>query len=130
MQECSSRLSCSLIDGSLVRSFASTRQFDNATVVEVQPHERNLPHHSKLTDAPPPPNEYDHDVAVSMNCSVSVGRYRSATDYVPSTFTPGQKVEMSIDHGSMYVRVPGMREIKMSVVSHYPDTTGSCGQAR
>jgi hypothetical protein len=108
---------------------ASTRQYQKAVVVSAQKYEPITPRRGKHTDAPPPGTEYDYDVAIRLNCSVYVGRYQSAIEYLPAVFSPNQPVEVSLEKQLMYVKVPGSRDVKMGIVERRGESGDSCNGA-
>lgn len=109
---------------------ASTRQFQKAIVVSAQKYEPDHPRYGKRTDAPPPTTDYTYDVSIRLNCSVYVGRYESAFDYLPSAFAPEQSIEVSLEKHLMFVRGLGTDEMKLGVVRRYPVAGDSCNSGR
>jgi hypothetical protein len=109
---------------------ASTPQFQKALVLNVEKYQPTLPYRRRIADSPPPPNEYDFEVSLSMGCLVYVGLYQSAIDYLPSAIAPDQSVEVSVEKHVMRVRVPGDREITMEITRHYRASPGSCSSGR
>jgi hypothetical protein len=102
------------------------RQFQTAIVVSVEGHEPDPPFHVKKTDAPAPASESDATVSFRLNCTVYVGRYKSAIDYLPSVFEAGHAVEISLGKPFLYAKVPGNGEVKLRIVRHYAATEDSC----
>jgi hypothetical protein len=109
---------------------ASTRQFQKAVVVRAQKYEPDSPRYGKRTDAPPPATEHDYDISIRLNCSVYVGRYKSAFEHLPGVFAPDQSIEVSLEKHLIYVRVPGAGEIKMGIVRRYGVSGDSCSSGR
>lgn len=95
---------------------AADRKYEKAIVVENQEHTKVLPHRSKLTDAPPPATEFDHDITVRLRCTQYVVRYRSELDYLPPVLAPGQAIDVSVESSVMYARIPGNKDARMSIV--------------
>jgi hypothetical protein len=104
----------------------SARKFQTAVVVSVEGHEPDAPFHLKKTDAPAPASESDATVSFRLDCTVYVGRYKSAIDYLPGVFEAGHAVEISIGKPFLYARVPGNGEVKLRIVRHYAATEDSC----
>jgi hypothetical protein len=109
---------------------ASSRRFQNATVVSVQKYDPYIPRRRNPSDAPLASTAYDYDISIRLNCSVYVGRYESAIDYLPNAFAPNQPIEISLQKHLMFVRLPGTREIKMGVVRRYAVSGNSCKPGR
>ena len=86
--------------------YASGRQFTTGVGVEVQKHGLNHARYGKRTDAPVPPDEYDCDISIRLQCSVYVGRYRTWTEYLPGAFAPNQSVEVSPGKHFLRSRLP------------------------
>ena len=59
----------------------------------------------------------DYDIGIRLNCNIYIGRYESATDYLPSVFSPKHSVDVRLQKHVMYVSLPESdREVKMGVV--------------
>jgi hypothetical protein len=114
------------LGGSAARSNATTRQFQKAVVVRVEKHEPEVALHRKFTDAPAPSSEYDANVLIRLNCTDYLGRYKSAIDYLPGVFAPGQSIEASPGKHFLYVNVPGNGEVKLRIVRRDPVAADSC----
>jgi hypothetical protein len=106
------------------------RIFQRAVVVKAQTYEPDSPYYSKRMDAPTPATEYDYDISIRLNCSIYVGRYLSAIDYLPSAFAANQTIEVSREKHVILARVPGNDDIKMGIVRRYPVLGKSCGSNR
>jgi hypothetical protein len=104
----------------------SARQFQPAVVISVEGHDPDASFHVKKTDAPAPATESDATVSFRLNCTVYVGRYKSAIDYLPNVFEAGHAVELSLGKPFLYVKVPGNGDVKLRVVRTYPFTGDSC----
>ncbi len=105
---------------------ASRRQYTTGVVVEVQKHGLNRPRYGKRTDAPAPPDEYDYDISIRLQCSVYVGRYRTWTEYLPGAFALNQSVEVSAGKHFLRVKTPPTGEIKMPIIRRYEASGDSC----
>ncbi len=58
-------------------------------------------------------------LAIRLDCNIYIGRYESATDYLPSVFLPKHSVDMRLQKRIMYVSLPESdREVKMGIVVH------------
>lgn len=70
------------------------------------------------TDAPLMPQSYSYDVKIRLNCNVYVGRYESATDYLPAAFAANHTIDVRLTGHVIYVSLPAHdRAIKMGIVS-------------
>ena len=117
----------------LPAAFAKTSQpkgYLQATVVSVNKHEQSTTViGDNPTDAPlPDPETFAYDISVHVNCGTYVGRYQSWYDYVPSLFTPNQKIQLRLTRNMMFVPVPNQKEIEMSIVSKHVER-GPCESA-
>jgi len=102
--------------------------YQTATVVSV---ERYQPTSNYLgenpSDAPLQAREYAYDIGIRLDCEVYVGRYRSATNYLPSSFAPNQTVDARLHKHALYVSLPYSDwDVKMSVVRHRRVKDESC----
>jgi hypothetical protein len=102
--------------------------YEPATVVSVDKHETPSNNAGGTpTDAPLQTDDYSYDVGIRLNCNIYVGRYESATDYLPSVFAPNHTVDVRLDKHLMYVSLPdGDRILKMGIVSHKRVKEESC----
>jgi hypothetical protein len=94
--------------------------YQTATVVSVDKHvsESNYVGGSP-SDAPLQAEDYSYDIGIRLNCDVYVGRYESATDYLPSAFATQHAVDVRLQKHIMYVSLPDTdREVKMGIVNH------------
>ncbi len=115
---------------SMVVMAETSRTFQRAIVVSAQKHEPDSVHYNKRMDAPASATEYDYDISIRLNCSIYVGRYLSAIDYLPGVFAADQTIEISLEKHVMLVRVPGTGEIKMGIVRRYAASGDSCNGSR
>jgi len=98
----------------------SKDQYQTATVVSVDKHvaESNYVGGSP-GDAPLQAEDYSYDIGIRLNCNIYIGRYESATDYLPSVFSPKHSVDVRLQKHIMYVSLPESdREVKMGIVGH------------
>jgi hypothetical protein len=126
-------LICFLLAGIFLPSALTAeapRTFQQAVVVSAEKHEPDTSHYNKRTDAPTPVAEYDYDVSVRLNCSVYVGRYKSAIDYLPGVFAANQTIEVSLEKHVMVVKASDTGEIKLSIIRRHAVLGNSCGASR
>lgn len=97
-----------------------------ATVVSVTKYEAPSNYIGSPTDAPLQPTEYADDIGIRLGCEVYFGRYESAIDYLPSTFTPNHSVDVTIQRHILYVTLSGDRKVKMGIIRHDHLKDGSC----
>jgi len=102
--------------------------FETATVVSVDKHETPSNYvGGSPSDAPLMAQDNSYDIGIRLNCNVYVGRYESATDYLPSVFAPNHSVDVRLDGHLMFVSLPdGDRIVKMGIVSHKRVKEQSC----
>jgi len=106
------------------------KTYQQATVLRVDKHEGSPQVTAdNPSDAPmPDPETFAYDIAVHVNCGTYVGRYQSWYDYVPSVFTPNQKIQLRLTRSAMYVPVPNQKEVQLSIVSKHIER-GPCESA-
>ena len=97
-----------------------------ATVVSVTKYEAPSNYIGSPTDAPLQPTEYANDIALRLGCEVYVGRYKSAIDYLPSTFRAGHRAEISVEKRTIYVRDLSGDDVKLNLVRSYRSSGGGC----
>jgi hypothetical protein len=98
----------------------SKDQYQTATVVSVNRHvaESNYVG-GNPSDAPLQAEDYSYDIGIRLNCSIYVGRYESATDYLPAVFSPRHAVDVRLQKHVMYVSLPESdREVRMGITGH------------
>jgi hypothetical protein len=95
--------------------------YQTATVVSVDKHvSRSNYAGDSPSDAPLLAEDFSYDIGIRLNCNVYIGRYESATDYVPSVFAPHHTVNVLLQKHFLYVSLPdGDREVKMGITSHH-----------
>jgi len=102
--------------------------YEQATIVSVDKY--TVPSTSvgdSPSDAPLHTESYAYNVGVRLNCNLYVGRYESATDYLPSVFAPNHTVDVRLDKHLMFVSLPeGDRIVKMGIVSQKHLTEQAC----
>jgi hypothetical protein len=76
----------------------SKDQYQMSTVVSVNKHvsESNYVGGSP-SDAPLQAEDYSYDIGIRLNCNIYIGRYESATDYLPSVFSPKHSVDVRLE---------------------------------
>jgi hypothetical protein len=115
---------------STVVAAETSRTFQRAIVLSAQKYEPDSSHYGKRVDAPTPVTEYDYDISIRLKCSIYVGRYLSAIDYLPGAFAANQTIEVSFEKHVMLARVPGNGDIKMGIVRRYAVSGKSCEASR
>jgi hypothetical protein len=110
----------------LVYLHADTRKdsgvgYQGATVVSVDKHVSPSNYvGDSPTDTPLRAEDYRYDIGIRLNCSIYVGRYESATDYLPSIFAPNRSIDVRLQKHILYVSLPESdREVKMGITSHH-----------
>jgi hypothetical protein len=98
----------------------SKDQYQTATVVSVDKHVADSNYvGSSPSDAPLRAEDYSYDIGIRLNCNIYIGRYESATDYLPSVFSPKHSVDVRLQKHIMYVSLSESdREVKMGIVGH------------
>ena len=97
-----------------------------ASVVSAAKYEAPSNYIGSPTDAPLQPTESADDIGIRLGCEVYVGRYKSATDYLPSTFRAGHSAQISVDKYTIYVRALGADDVKLELVRSYRSLGGGC----
>jgi hypothetical protein len=106
---------------------AKNESYQPGTVVTVDKHVSESNYLGTPTDAPLQADDYSYDVGIRVNCTVYVGRYESAIDYLPSSFAPNHSVEVLLQRYILYVRMPGLeREVKMGIVARKHVKNDAC----
>ena len=98
----------------------SKDHYQTATVVSVDKHisESNYEGGSP-SDAPLQAQGYSYDIGIRLSCNIYVGRYESATDYLPAVFSPKHAVDVRLQKHVMHVSLPESdREVKMGIIGH------------
>ena len=118
-------LSCIALGGLLICLHAYAKPnvkqgYQTATVVSVEKHETPSNYFGdNPTDAPLQADDYSYDIGIRVECNVFVGRYESATNYLPSVFAPKHQVDVRLEKHVMFVSLPfSDREVKMGIVWH------------
>jgi hypothetical protein len=111
----------------------STKQNEylSGTVLQVKRHEYDSASNyvgNSPSDAPLHSDVYVYDIFVSVNCATYVGRYESVFDYLPSLFTPNQKVEVRLRKHVMQIDVPGEERYTMGIIERPRHPTATCGE--
>jgi len=70
-------------------------------------------------DAPLRAREYAYDIEIQLACNIYVGRYESATNYVPAVLAVNQPVDVRMYRHVIYIGQPGEDwDIELGIVSH------------
>jgi hypothetical protein len=93
-----------------------TKAYQAGTILSVEKQEANGVSYRKATDAPGRSSVFIYDVSVQMTDVVLIGRYQSATDFVPSTWTKGSAVEVSIHRHRMYLKGSSSEDFELNIV--------------
>jgi hypothetical protein len=114
---------------SLIVLNASTPQFQKEVGVSAQKYE---PYdvRRRCTDTRLQAIECDYEISNRLNCSVYVGRYETAIDYLPGKFAPDQSIEVCFEKQLIFVRIPGTGGIKMGIVRSDAVSEHSCRAGR
>jgi hypothetical protein len=94
-----------------------TKVYQAGTIISVQKQEVNGVSYRKATDAPGRSSVFNYDVSVQLTDVVLIGRYQSATDFVPSTWTKGNAVEVSVHGHRMYLKGASGEDFELNIVS-------------
>jgi hypothetical protein len=110
------------------RNTNTNEGYQTATVVSVDKHvEPSNYVGDSPSDAPLQAEDYSYDIGIRLACDVFVGRYQSATDYLPSAFARNHTVDVRLQKHVMYVSLPDDdREVKMGIVGHRRMKEQSC----
>jgi len=113
----------------LIVSFGGLAQaqvYSNATILAIQSKESSSRVH-KPSDAPTPSSEADYDITVKIGNKDYVGRYRHASDYVPSNWEVGKTVEGRVGkhRHRIYLKDMAGKEVAMPIVSREPASTSA-----
>jgi hypothetical protein len=94
--------------------------YQTATVVSVAKHVSPSNYAGdNPSDAPLRANDYSYDIGIRLNCNLYVGRYESATKYLPSVFAPNHEVDVRLRKHIIYVSLPfSDDEVMMGIVRH------------
>jgi hypothetical protein len=105
---------------------AQTSAYQAATILSIQPKDSSSRVH-KTTDAPPPSSEADYDVKVRIGNKDYVGRYRHASDYVPSNWEVGKTVEGRVGKHKhrIYLKDLAGKEVALPIVQRGPANPSS-----
>ena len=118
-----SRLACLVLLISLHARAKQTTEggYQTATVVSVR---KNVPVSNYVGDNPSDAplqsrDYYAYDIGIRLNCNIYVGRYESATRYLPSVFAPNHEIDVRLHKHVMYVSLPfSDDEAMMGIVGH------------
>src|SRR5581483_9214605 len=107
-------------------SSAQPLAYQAATILGIQPKDSSSRVH-KTTDAPPPSSEADYDITVKIGDKDYVGRYRHASDYIPSNWEVGKTVEGRVGRHKhrIYLKDLAGKEVAMPIVQRAPANASS-----
>ena len=102
--------------------------YQTATVVSVEKYE--VPSNyvgDNPVDRPLQARNYAYQIGIRLDCSVYVGLYQSAINYLPADFAPNKTVDVRMNKHVMYVSLPyNDWDVKMGIVSHRRIKDESC----
>ncbi len=100
--------------------------YQAATILKIQPKDSSSRVH-KTTDAPPPSSEAAYDITVKIGDKEYVGRYRHASDYVPSNWEVGKTVDGRVGkhRHRIYLKDLAGKEVAMPIVQRAPAKASS-----
>jgi len=70
--------------------------------------------------------EYYFDIGIRMNCMLYVGRYKSASNFVPSPIAPNNSVDVRVEEHWIYLFLPPDREVEMRLMNSKSSEDKSC----
>jgi hypothetical protein len=82
------------------------------------------------SDAPLQARDYSYDIGIRLNCNLYIGRYESATKYLPSVFAADHEVDVLLRKHIIYVSLPFSDEaVMLGIVRHRRVRGEACGEA-
>jgi hypothetical protein len=78
------------------------------------------------SDTPATPTEFAYNIGLKVDCAMYVGRYESATDYLPSAFKQQSSIDIRIAKHWLYVSLPMDHEVKLALMSHHALVGSAC----
>ncbi|HEY6769628.1 MAG TPA: hypothetical protein VI386_33220 [Candidatus Sulfotelmatobacter sp.] len=102
--------------------------YQTATVVSVDKHvDASNYVGDSPSDAPLQAEAYSYDVGIRLNCNIYVGRYESATDYLPGVIAPNHSVSVRMNKHIIYLSLPDTdQEVKMGIISRHQVKEQAC----
>jgi len=101
--------------------------YETATVVSMNRLMSDPYYSGSGTDAPLQVRTYSYDIGIRLDCTVYIGRYESATKYLPSAFAPNHEIDVRLRKHILYVSLPFRDdEISMGIVGHRRVKDESC----
>ena len=110
-------LTCLLILVAAAPAHPKAKTYQTGKILSIRSPEANAVSYRMPTRAPAQDTVFTHDISVQVGDSVVVGRYKSWTDYLPSTWTEGSSVAVRLGKHSMYLKGPVGDEFKLRIVS-------------
>jgi hypothetical protein len=93
--------------------------YEGGTVLSVNQYFPESNYLGSPTDAPLQSEYHGYDVGIRVNCTIYVGRYESALDYIPISLAPNHPVEVFLRKHTLFVRMPELgREVELQMVDH------------
>jgi len=102
-------------------------RYESGTVSSVDKYVPESNYLGSPTDAPLQSDYYGYDVGIRVNCTIYVGRYESALDYLPISLAPDHPVDVLVQKHTLHVRMPDLgRELNLQMVGHKRVKGNSC----
>ena len=104
-----------------------SNSYESGTVLTVDKHVPDSNYLGSPTDAPLQSDYYGYDVGIRVNCTIYVGRYESALDYIPVSLAPDHPVQVFVHKHTLHVRMPELgREVELQMVGHKSVKANGC----
>ena len=111
-----------VLAGAALLSRAQVPAIPAATILGIQAKNKSSAVH-KATDAPPPATtEGDYEITVQIGDMVYVGHYQHASDFVPSNWQVGKRVEARVGPHKhrIYLKDLEGKEVALPIVTRRP----------
>jgi len=101
------------------RIMNQTSGYQTATVVSVDRHTSEPYYNGGGVDTPLRARTYAYDIGIRLDCNLYIGRYESATKYLPSVFAPSHQVDVRLRKHILYISLSLTdEEVSMGIVGH------------
>jgi len=113
--------SAALVSLLAVVCLAQGQTYEQATILDIQRQDVDSLVH-KETDAGPPPGQARYAIKVQIGDMVYVGRYKHATDYIPSNWEAGKTVEGRVGPHKhrIYLKDVSGKEVALPIITREP----------
>jgi hypothetical protein len=103
--------------------------YQPATILEIQEQDAQGVVH-KATDAAPPTEQARYAVKVQIGDTIYVGRYKRATDYIPSNWQVGKTVEGRVGPHKhrIYLKDVSGKEVALPIITKEPAKSDQSGK--